>query len=161
MRLTIFAVGRMKDGPERALIERYADRLRKAGPSIGLHFDAIIEIGESRAGTADGRKAEEGAQCLALVEQRRAMLVALDEKGKALTSDDLAGFVAGQRDTGVKHMVFAIGGPDGQAPALIQRADRTVCLGAMTWPHQIARVLLAEQLYRAASILAGHPYHRR
>ena len=161
MRLTIFAVGRMRDGAERALTERYTDRLRKAGPAIGLQWDGVVEIAESRAARPNARKTEESAQCLALVEARRATLVALDETGRSPTSERFARLIADSRDGGTRHMVLAIGGPDGHAPELLAKADRIIALGAMTWPHQLARVLLAEQLYRAASILAGHPYHRR
>lgn len=161
MRLTIFAVGRMKDGPERALTERYTERLRKTGPSIGLQWDGVVEIAESRAAKPNARKSEESAQCLTLVEARQAMLVALDETGKSPTSEQFASLIGDMRDGGTRHMVLAIGGPDGHAPELLKRADRVIGLGAMTWPHQIVRALLAEQLYRAASILAGHPYHRQ
>lgn len=161
MRLTVFAVGRMKDGPERALTERYLDRLRKAGPAIGLQWDGVVEIAESRAAQPSARKVEESDQCLALVDARHAVLIALDETGTSLTSDRFARLIAETRDGGTRHVVVAIGGPDGHAPHLLKRADTVIALGAMTWPHQIVRALAAEQLYRAASILAGHPYHRR
>lgn len=160
MQLTVFAVGRMKNGPERELTGRYLDRLEKAGPSIGLPFAGVTEIAESRAGDTDRRKAEEGAHCLSLAEDRTTALVAFDEGGKTLSSSEFADWIARQRDDGRKRALFAIGGPDGHAPAVLERADLTVSLGRMTWPHQIARILVAEQLYRAASILAGHPYHR-
>ena len=160
MQLIVFAVGRMKKGPEQELAERYLGRLGKAGPSIGLNFGGVTEIAESRAGTAGQRKADESAQCLALLDDRATTLVALDETGQSLSSEDFAGRIGRMRDAGTRRVVLAIGGPDGHAAELLQRADLTLSLGRMTWPHQIARILLAEQLYRAVSILSGHPYHR-
>lgn len=161
MQLTVFAVGRMKSGPERELTGRYLGRLEKAGPSVGLTFAGVTEIAESRARDTDRRKADEGAQCLSLAEDRATALVAFDEGGKTLSSDEFARWIARQRDDGRKRALFAIGGPDGHAPSVLERADLAVSLGQMTWPHQIARILVAEQLYRAVSILAGHPYHRQ
>ncbi|WP_306120573.1 MULTISPECIES: 23S rRNA (pseudouridine(1915)-N(3))-methyltransferase RlmH [unclassified Roseitalea] len=160
MRLTLFAVGRMKAGPERELADRYVDRLAKLGPKAGLIWDGIHEIAESRARSPGARKADESAHCMALADAPGTALIALDETGKSQSSRAFADALAEMRDIGVKRTVFAIGGPDGHNPALLARADRVLCLGAMTWPHQLARALLAEQLYRAASILAGHPYHR-
>ena len=161
MQLIVFAVGRMKSGPERELAGRYLDRLAKIGPPLGLSFGGVVEIAESRAASVTRRRAEESAQCLALVEDRSAYLIALDETGKNLSSQHFADRIASVRDQGMRHLVLAIGGPDGHAPELIARADLAASFGQMTWPHQIARILLAEQLYRAASILAGHPYHRQ
>ncbi|MBO6640198.1 MAG: 23S rRNA (pseudouridine(1915)-N(3))-methyltransferase RlmH [Roseitalea sp.] len=160
MQLIVFAVGRMKNGPERELTGRYLGRLEKAGPSVGLTFSGVTEIAESRAGDADRRKADEGAHCLSLAEDRSTALVAFHEGGKMLSSEDFANWIARQRDDGRKRALFAIGGPDGHARAVLGKADLAISLGRMTWPHQIARILVAEQLYRAASILAGHPYHR-
>ena len=160
MQLIVFAIGRMKTGPEQELAERYLGRLEKVGPSVGLTFGGITEIVESRAGTASQRKADESAQCLALLNERATALVALDETGKSLSSKDFANRIGQMRDDGVRRALFAIGGPDGHDRELLQRADLTLSFGRMTWPHQIARILLAEQLYRAAAILAGHPYHR-
>ena len=160
MQLTVFAVGRMKKGPERELAERYLGRLQKAGPSVGLSFGGLTEIVESRAGSARQRKADESAQCLGLLGERATRLIALDETGKSIASDDFATHIGRMRDDGVRRLIVAIGGPDGHAPDLLQLADLTISLGRMTWPHQLVRILLAEQLYRAASILAGHPYHR-
>lgn len=160
MRLIVFAVGRMKSGPEAELAGRYLDRLGKAGPAVGLTWEGVTEIAESRAASPGRRRAEESTRCLALADGRACALIALDEAGKSLTSDGLASRIARLRDDGVRRAVFAIGGPDGHAPELLARADLRLTLGAMTWPHQIARILVAEQLYRAATILAGHPYHR-
>lgn len=160
MQLTVFAVGRMKNGPERDLAGRYFDRLGKAGPAVGLTWGGVTEIAESRNGSEVQRKAEEAAQCLALVQDGSARLIALDEGGKSLSSQDFSAHVATMRDDGVRRAIFAIGGPDGHAPELLAQADLRISLGRMTFPHQIVRVLIAEQLYRAVTILAGHPYHR-
>lgn len=160
MQLIVFAVGRMKSGPERDLTGRYFGRLDKAGPAIGLTWAGATEIVESRATSPERRKREESAHCLALADQPSTALIALDETGKSLTSEKFARHIARTRDDGVRRLIFAIGGPDGHAPELLARADLRLSLGAMTWPHQIARILIAEQLYRATTILAGHPYHR-
>ena len=160
MRLIVLAVGRMKSGPERELAGRYFDRLGKAGPAVGLTWEGVTEIAESRAGSPGRRRAEESARCLALADARTTALIVLDEAGSSLTSGAFASRIARLRDDGVRRAVFAIGGPDGHAPELVARADLRLALGGMTWPHQIARILVAEQLYRATTILAGHPYHR-
>lgn len=160
MQLIVFAVGRMKKGPERELTGRYVDRLEKVGPAVGLTWGGVTEIAESRADIARQRKSEEARPCLALAEERGTALIALDETGKSLTSNDFATRLSDMRDQGTRRLVLAIGGPDGHASELLARADLKLSLGRMTWPHQMVRILLAEQLYRAVTILAGHPYHR-
>lgn len=158
MRVSVHAVGRMKAGPERELAERYFGRLAKAGPAIGLDFAGVAEIAESRARDTDERRREEWA---ALATHRAdAALFLLDERGRNPTSEELAAAIARLRDGGRKHLVLAIGGPDGHDAAARQAADHVLSFGAQTWPHQLVRVMLAEQLYRAATILSGHPYHR-
>jgi 23S rRNA (pseudouridine1915-N3)-methyltransferase len=159
VRVKIVAVGRMKSGPERELLDRYLDRAQKSGRGLGIAKLEVEEIIESRAARAEDRMTDEVEQLLALVPER-AYLVALDEIGRTMPSPDFARLVGGRLDGGVADLVFAIGGPDGHGPALRTRADATVAFGAMTWPHQIVRVLLAEQIYRATTILSGHPYHR-
>ncbi len=158
MRITIAAVGRMKAGPERELLDRYVDRAGKQGRALGVTRVEVREISESRAARPDDRKAEEAAALLAgLSEATR--LIALDEHGRGLTSrafaDDVAACLSGGRD-----MAILIGGADGHGAAVLDRADLRLAFGAMTWPHQIVRLLAAEQIYRATTILAGHPYHR-
>jgi 23S rRNA (pseudouridine1915-N3)-methyltransferase len=160
MRLTIFAVGRMKSGPENDLVSRYLERLAKSGRPLGLDFDGLTEIPESRAQTADLRKVDEGAKCADNLRDASDILVLLDERGKSLTSREFAGLLARYRDEGASRVVFALGGPDGHDPGLKSRADRVIAFGNQTWPHQLARIMLAEQLYRAVTILSGHPYHR-
>jgi 23S rRNA (pseudouridine1915-N3)-methyltransferase len=159
MRISVFAVGRLKSGPERELADRYFDRFAKAGPATGLELGKITEINESRAGNAETRKREEGASLDKLLADG-AQLIMLDERGKALDSVAFADLLGGLRDQGRREVVIAIGGPDGHDPALASRADTMLCFGKMTWPHQMVRVMLAEQLYRAVTILSGHPYHR-
>lgn len=158
MRVSVHAVGRMKAGPERELAERYFGRLAKTGPAVGIEFSGVAEIAESRARDVDGRRREE-ASALA-VHCGDAAIFLLDERGKNPSSEDLAARIANLRDSGKKHLVFAIGGPDGHDATSREAADLIISFGAQTWPHQLVRVMLAEQLYRAATILSGHPYHR-
>ena len=158
MLISIAAVGRLKAGPERELLARYMTRATAAGKSLGLTF-ATREFPESRAANASQRKAEEAAALLASLPPG-GTLVALDEGGKSLDSDSLARRIAGWRDGGAPAVAFAVGGPDGHGAAVIEAATLRLAFGAMTWPHQLVRVMLAEQLYRAVTILSGHPYHR-
>lgn len=159
MRITIVSIGRIKAGADRDLLARYVDRARKGGPSLGLSGPEIIELAESRAQRAAERKEAE-AQALLAAMPERCVLIALDERGKTMPSEDFATRIGRWRDDGISDLVFAIGGADGHGTALLQRADMKLSFGAMTWPHQLVRILLAEQIYRATSILAGHPYHR-
>lgn len=158
MRLSIHAVGRMKAGPERELADRYLGRLARAGPAIGLEFAGVAEIAESRARDVDERRREEAAALA--VHRADAALFLLDERGRNPSSEELAAAIARLRDEGRKHLVLAIGGPDGHDAASRRAADHVLSFGAQTWPHQLVRVMLAEQLYRVVTILAGHPYHR-
>jgi 23S rRNA (pseudouridine1915-N3)-methyltransferase len=159
MRVGLFAVGRLKAGPEKDLAARYLDRFAKAGPAIGLELGKIAEVGESRAGNAETRKREE-AVLLEKALPDGAVLILLDERGKSLDSPAFADLIGNFRDGGKRDLMIAIGGADGLDPTLYPRADATLCLGKFTWPHQLVRILLAEQLYRAVTILSGHPYHR-
>lgn len=160
MRVTIFAVGRMKSGPEAELASRYADRFAKAGRQLGLEFDGITETVESRGQTAELRKAEEGRRCAEASGEPGSVLILLDERGKSLSSRQFAQVMARHRDDGAGRLILSIGGADGHDADLRQKADLVVSFGAQTWPHQLARIMLLEQLYRAATILSGHPYHR-
>lgn len=158
MRLSVHAVGRMKAGPERDLAERYFGRLQKTGAAVGLEFAGVTEIAESRARNTDERRREEAVSLKA--HSGDSALFLLDERGKNPTSQDLASRISDLRDTGRKHLVFAIGGPDGHDESSRLGADMILSFGAQTWPHQLVRVMLAEQLYRVSTILSGHPYHR-
>ena len=159
MRIVVVAVGRLKAGPERELIERYVDRATKAGRAIGVGPVEVREFGESRAARAEDRREEEARAMLAAVPDR-AMVVLLDENGSHPSSEAFAAELGRRRDGGTPAMVFAIGGADGHGSALRARADMTIAFGAMTWPHQLVRLLVTEQVYRAVTILSGHPYHR-
>jgi 23S rRNA (pseudouridine1915-N3)-methyltransferase len=155
VKVTICAVGRLRAGPEKALAEDYLDRFSRTGRPMGLGPGEIRET-EDRRG---GGKAAEAALLAALV-PAGAVVVALDERGGMLTSPGFAALLAKWRDEGRRDLAFLIGGADGLDAGLVAKADMTLGLGAMVWPHLLVRVMLAEQLYRAAGILAGTPYHR-
>ena len=159
MRLRIAAVGRLKAGPERELAERFRDRVAKAGRAVGLRDIEIVEIRESKAQDVARRVLEESI-ALANIIPERAVVVALDETGENLDSGSLTGLLRNWRDSGRAAAVFCIGGADGLGADAKQRADLTLAFGAATWPHQLVRIMLLEQLYRAVTILTGHPYHR-
>ncbi len=159
MRLLLAAVGRLKAGPERDLAARYRERAAQLGRGLGFPACDVSEIPESRARRPQDRCAEEGAAILAQV-QGGALLV-YDERGRSdLTSETIAGRIAGWRDAARPALVIAIGGADGLDPGLRARADLTLSFGAATLPHGLVRVLALEQVYRALTILSGHPYHR-
>jgi len=159
MRIIIAAIGRLKRGPETELSERYAKRAAQTGRNLGLRDVEIIEIRESRAGEAGKRRLEESI-ALANVVPQGAVVVLLDGRGEYLDSAGLAVQLAKWRDNSRPAVVFMIGGADGLAPSLFEEADLRLAFGTATWPHQLVRVMLLEQLYRAATILSGHPYHR-
>jgi 23S rRNA (pseudouridine1915-N3)-methyltransferase len=159
MRLIIAAVGKLKEGAERELLARYRDRFAALGKGLGLAPVAWHEMAESRAADVDRRRAEEGAALLKLARDAD-FIIALDERGKMLTSAAFAQRLGRLREQGTACAALLLGGPDGLAPAVREAAQLTLALGAMTLPHGLARIVLAEQLYRAATILAGHPYHR-
>ena len=155
MRLTIAAVGRLGRGPEQDLVEHYRARAEAGGRPLGLGPVRIAEIDERKARDP----AAQGARLMACVPSGGA-LIALDERGRGPSSPDFAALIAGLRDAGRPEIVFAIGGADGLSPGIGGRAERVIALGPMVWPHRLVRVMLAEQIYRAVSILAGTPYHR-
>lgn len=158
MRLSIAAVGRMKNGPERELVARYLERAAGAGKPLALTGFQVSELAESRAGSAATRKAEEAKAIGAALPE--GILVALDERGKSLSSDAFATQLGRWRDEGRPAVGFVIGGADGIDPGLVGKADLVISFSPMVWPHQLVRIMLAEQLYRATTILSGHPYHR-
>ncbi|MET0347872.1 MAG: 23S rRNA (pseudouridine(1915)-N(3))-methyltransferase RlmH [Methyloceanibacter sp.] len=158
MRLLIAAVGKLKQGPERELIRHYLGRAEAAGRKLHLSPLAVVELPESKAATAKARKAAEGEALLAKIPPSH-RLIALDPSGEALSSEAFAQRLAKLRDGGAEGVAFVIGGADGLSPVLLAKA-KAISLGAITLPHGLARIVLAEQLYRAATILSGHPYHR-
>jgi 23S rRNA (pseudouridine1915-N3)-methyltransferase len=154
VRVALLAVGRLRAGPEAALVADWLGRFDLAGRSLGLGPARVIEIEDKRG---RGRDAE---AALLLGAAPEGPLVALDERGARPTSPEFAALLARLRDGGAREASFAIGGADGHGAALIARAAHVVSFGAMVWPHALARAMLAEQLYRAATILGGGPYHR-
>ncbi|MBZ9889761.1 23S rRNA (pseudouridine(1915)-N(3))-methyltransferase RlmH [Mesorhizobium sp. BR1-1-3] len=159
MKISVHAVGRMKAGPEKLLADRYFERFAKSGPAVGLEFGGIAEIAEGRGQTANERRREEG-QKLQTQLQPGTALILLDERGKSFSSEDFAGRLGLLRDGGRKALIIAIGGADGHDQSLRDHAELVMSFGLLTWPHQLVRVMLGEQLYRVATILSGHPYHR-
>lgn len=159
MRVVVIAIGRLKQGPERELAERYRDRFDDIGRKLGFRGLEINELPESRARDAATRISEEAAAISALMPDR-SVVVALDERGSGLDSAAFARHLGHWRDESVANTIFVIGGADGLSPDLRRTAKLTIAFGSATWPHQLVRVMLLEQIYRAATILAGHPYHR-
>lgn len=159
MRLVLACVGRLKAGAERELVTRYVDRIRPTGRPLGLGPCDMIEITESAARRAEDRMAEEAAALLAAL-PAGAGLVVLDPRGRNLSSEDFARRIAADRDGGLAALAFVIGGADGLGAEVRARASLMIAYGAATFPHQLVRAMLAEQIYRAVTILAGHPYHR-
>jgi len=159
VRLNILAIGKMKKGPESDLLDRYVDRAEKAGRQIGFSGLVVSQWNESRAADVLQRKNEEAALLQSSM-KAGSFLIALDEHGKDIASTDLADLLRHNLDNSIPETAFAIGGPDGHGPEILKAANLTLRLGKMTWPHQLARVMLAEQIYRSLTILTGHPYHR-
>jgi 23S rRNA (pseudouridine1915-N3)-methyltransferase len=159
MKIGLVVVGRMKAGPERELVDRYADRFAASGRSLGLDGVAITELPESQARSARERKRQEADAILAAI-PADALILCLDERGKTFGSDVFAARLGGWRDSGRKHLFLVIGGADGLDDVVRSTATMTLSFGQLTMPHQLVRVLVLEQLYRAATILSGHPYHR-
>jgi 23S rRNA (pseudouridine1915-N3)-methyltransferase len=159
MRLLVVSIGRLKQGPERELAERYRERFEDIGRKLGFRGLEIHEISESRARDAATRISEEAAAISAAIPEK-GVLVALDERGKSIDSVTFARELGRWRDDGIADTIFTIGGADGLSPDLQRRANLRIAFGSATWPHQMVRVMLLEQIYRAATILSGHPYHR-
>ncbi len=159
MRLALIGVGRLKSGPERELFDRYFKRLTDMARSQGRPAVDLREVEQGRARRAEDRQAE-AARAILAAAPKGAWLALLDERGVAMTSAQWAAEIGKARDGAAPAYAVAIGGPDGLDPGLRAQARSVVSFGAMTWPHQLVRVMASEQLYRALSILGGHPYHR-
>jgi 23S rRNA (pseudouridine1915-N3)-methyltransferase len=155
VKLTIAAVGRLKAGPERALLDAWLTRAGATGRAVGLGPVEVVEVDERKFPGRD-------AQSRRLLEAvpAGATAVALDERGEIMSSTGFARLISRERDGGCGQMVFLIGGPDGMTGTVRESTGYRLSFGPMVWPHMLARVMLAEQLYRAATILAGLPYHR-
>src|SRR3977135_874136 len=159
MRLVVISIGRLKQGPGREVAERYRERFDDIGRKLGFRGLEIQEIPESRARDAATRMTDEAAAISAAI-PAKSVLVALDERGDNLDSAAFAGHLGRWRDEPVANLIFVIGGADGLSPDLRRKAKLRMAFGSATWPHQMVRVMLLEQVYRAATILAGHPYER-
>ena len=159
MRVVVIAIGRLKQGPERELAERYRERFDDIGRKLGFRGLEIHGIPESRAGDAARRIADEAAAISATIPEK-SVLVTLDERGDNIDSTVFARHLGRWRDQSVANTIFVIGGADGLLPDLRRKAKLSIAFGSATWPHQLVRIMLLEQIYRAATILAGHPYHR-
>ena len=155
MRLSICAVGRLKAGPEKVLFDDYLTRLDRTGRALSLGPTAMIEVEDRKGG---GMAAE--AMLLRNAVPDGSQIVTMDERGRQMSSPEFAKFLTRIRDDGARDCAFVIGGADGIAKDLRAEASYSISFGKMVWPHMLVRVMLAEQLYRAASILAGSPYHR-
>jgi 23S rRNA (pseudouridine1915-N3)-methyltransferase len=153
MKITLLAVGKLGASPEAALARDYAERATATGRSLALGPVQIVEV--------EARKPGKAAEAAALqAHLAGAHVIVCDEHGKALASRAFASRLGRLRDDGCRHLVLVIGGADGLDPSLLAEANETLAFGVQTWPHALVRVMLAEQIYRAAAILAGSPYHR-
>ena len=159
MLLTVAAIGRLKKGPEQDLVARYLDRSRKTGRPVGISRIDIAEFAESRAGNSESRKADEASQLLRRLPEK-SHIVALDERGKTPTSREFAAMLRECLDGGKPSFALLIGGPDGLNDDVRGQSSAVISFGKLTMPHQLVRVLALEQIYRATTILSGHPYHR-
>ena len=159
MRVLVTAVGRLKQGPERELAASYRKRAETIGRAFGMREIEIVEIRESRAPDVERRRVEE-LIAIANVIPERSTIVILDERGESVGSAALAALLREWRAEDRPAASFIIGGADGLAPSLVERANLKLAFGTATWPHQLVRIMLLEQIYRAGTILAGHPYHR-
>jgi 23S rRNA (pseudouridine1915-N3)-methyltransferase len=159
MKLHVLAIGRLKAGPELGLFDDYAKRARGLGRSCGITALEVRDFGESRLPDVAGRMAAEAALLTSACPDPSFTIV-LDERGKSLSSEDFSSLFRRHLDQGTSSMAFLIGGPDGHDAELRRKAGLVLSFGPMTWPHRLARVMLAEQVYRAVTILVKHPYHR-
>lgn len=153
MKIALVAVGRLGRTAEQALALAYAERASGVGRSLGLGPVDVVEVDARKPG-----KAAEGEALLAKLGD--AHIIACDEHGKGFTSRELAEKLGALRDQGVARLAFVVGGADGLDANVLRTARERVAFGQQTWPHALARLMLAEQIYRAVSILAGQPYHR-
>jgi len=159
MRLLILAVGQGRGTSEGALVEDYVGRANAIGKRLGLSSTNVEEVAVSKLREARARIAEEGERLAAKI-PAGAHVISCDAKGKGMTSDAFAEMLAALRDSGARDLVFLIGGPDGLDPGPNVKPGRSLAFGPQTWPHLLARAMLSEQIYRALTIMGGHPYHR-
>lgn len=155
MDISLITIGRMSNCPEASLVRKYSERFRRLSPLIGIRPIKIIEIDEKKFGNPEtqARKIREKIR-------DKAKVFLFDEGGHVLSSEDFSKLLVKQRDTGVRQQTFVIGGAFGFCPSLKKDVDGMISLGRMVWPHFLARVLVLEQVYRAASLMTGSPYHK-
>jgi 23S rRNA (pseudouridine1915-N3)-methyltransferase len=159
LQITLATIGKLKSGPERELCQRYLERFTQLSRALNFEPPRVLESVESQLRRCEERQAEEAkffSQCF----DEKTFVIAFDERGKHLTSPDFSNLIAKERDNGRADLAIFIGGPDGFDASIRSRANLVLSFGAMTIPHQLVRVLLMEQLYRAATIMSNHPYHR-
>ncbi len=159
MQIHIGAIGRLKNGPEKQLAAQYFDRVKKSGRAVGITGLDIKEYPESQNSTDVQRKAQEAEKLLAGCPPQ-SVLIVLDEFGKDDSSVEFSTMLAELKDGGTQSVSFLIGGPDGHDAQLLEKATRKMAMGKKTWPHRLVRIMLAEQIYRAITIMQNHPYHR-
>ncbi len=153
MKIAIVAVGKLGRSPETELVRLYVERATAAGRALALGPVEVVEVEAKKPGKA----AEAEVLRAQLAESH---VIALDERGKARGSVAFAEEIGALRDRGVRRLALAVGGADGLDPDFVKAANGTLAFGPQTWPHALVRAMLAEQVYRAVSILAGSPYHR-
>lgn len=158
MKISILAVGRLKSGAEQTQFNRYFDLFNASARNLRMQPISLVEIGEGRSENVDERKEQEARDLTARVVSGT-RVVALDERGQIVTSEEFTAMVGKLRDEAID-VAFALGGPDGHSDAFRKQAHFALALGRMTLPHGLARIFLMEQLYRALTIIQGHPYHR-
>ena len=160
MRITVAAVGQSRQAaPEQILADDYRKRAAALGAKLGFTKLDFVTVTTSRAAGSVARMDEEAKKLAARIPPA-AHCIVLDEKGRSLSSEAFAKHLAALRDRGIRDLIFLVGGPDGLSPSLRERAAESLAFGQQTWPHQLVLVMLGEQIYRALTILAGHPYHR-
>lgn len=155
MKLRISAIGRIRSGPERELVDDYLNRCSVTGRAIG-----IGPLTETQIDNRSLKSKTDESRALAESLGADVKFIMLDERGKAFKSPDLARKLGEWHDAGCREAVFCIGGADGHDHKALPKPDLMLAFGPAVWPHKLVRVMLAEQIYRAVSILAGTPYHR-
>ncbi|MEM1087769.1 MAG: 23S rRNA (pseudouridine(1915)-N(3))-methyltransferase RlmH [Pseudomonadota bacterium] len=153
MHISLICVGKLKRGPEKDLSDDYAERFRKTGAGLGFRSFNLVDVASGSGVVAEGER-------LAAKIPDGASVIRLDEFGPQLTSKVFSKNLANRRDRGTPHLCFLIGGAEGYSDAVRKAYPDTLALGPQTWPHRLVRVMITEQLYRAASLLAGTPYHK-
>ncbi len=160
MRIIILAIGQSRTTPEATLVQDYCTRAQRTGQAVGLTQIAVHECDKKKNTNPTTQQQDEHKVLSDYLAGAQGLVVALDETGKNMTSRAFANQLQGWLDEAVPQVTFVLGGADGLHPDMRQRADMVLALGTMTWPHLLARALLAEQIWRGVSILTNHPYHR-